>query len=154
MVLFETWFYSALWSMDPKIFKSPIFEQIWITVSTIFQKNFRELHWLFAHKFKNWQKGNKFRALLLYSTNKRMEIDGWKLFFKQNMEVILHFSYFFGRAYFFINFFQNLCMYLKVDAYTWDGLLFRKLSFWVCLKTRRVTKRDVLALATLRYFRF
>ena len=46
---------------------------------------------------------------------------------------------------------QNLCMYLKVDAYTRYSLLFRKLSFWACLKTRRVTKRDALVLGTLLY---
>ena len=40
---------------------------------------------------------------------------------------------------------------LESVAYNRDELLFRKLSFWVCLKMRRVTKRDALVLATLRY---
>ena len=42
-------------------------------------------------------------------------------------------------------------MFLKGVAYIQDGLPFRKLAFWVCLKTRCVTKRDALVLATLRY---
>ena len=42
-------------------------------------------------------------------------------------------------------------MNLKSVAYIRDVLQIRKLSFWVCLKTRRVTKRDALVLATLRY---
>ena len=44
-------------------------------------------------------------------------------------------------------------MNLKSVAYIRDVLQIRKLSFWVCLKTRRVTKRDALELATLRYCR-
>ena len=42
-------------------------------------------------------------------------------------------------------------MNLKSVAYIRDVLLIKNLSFWVCLKTRRVTKRDALVLATLRY---
>jgi hypothetical protein len=51
----------------------------------------------------------------------------------------------------FLFLFWNLCMFLKGVVYIRDGLLFRKLAFWVCLKTRCVTKRDALVLATLRY---
>ena len=41
-------------------------------------------------------------------------------------------------------------MYLKSVAYNRDEVLIKKLPFWVCLKTGRVTKRDALELATLR----
>ena len=36
-------------------------------------------------------------------------------------------------------------------AYNQDVFLIKKSRFYVCLKTRRVTKRDALVLATLRY---
>ena len=42
-------------------------------------------------------------------------------------------------------------MNLKTVAYIQDVPLIKKMSLWVCLKTRRVTKRDALVLATLRY---
>ena len=45
---------------------------------------------------------------------------------------------------------KRLGMNLKSVAYIRDVLLIRKLAFWVCLKTRRATKRDALELATLR----
>jgi hypothetical protein len=38
----------------------------------------------------------------------------------------------------------------KTVAYNQDVLIIRKLLLWVCLKTRRATKRDALVLATLR----
>jgi hypothetical protein len=41
-------------------------------------------------------------------------------------------------------------MYIKGVAYIQDELLFKKLAFWVCLKTRCASKRDALVLATLR----
>ena len=44
-------------------------------------------------------------------------------------------------------------MNLKSVAYIRDVLQIRKLWFWVCLKSRRVSKRDALVLATLRYFK-
>ena len=36
-------------------------------------------------------------------------------------------------------------------AYNQDVYLIKKSRFWVCMKTRRVSKRDALVLATLRY---
>ena len=44
-----------------------------------------------------------------------------------------------------------VCIYIKIVAYIQDELLFKKLAFWVCLKTRCASKRDALVLATLRY---
>ena len=69
--------------------------------------------------------------------------------FSGNMNVILHFIPFFRT--FLLTYILHLCMHLKCVAYNRDELLFRKLSFWVWLKTRRVTKRDTLELATLWY---
>ena len=46
---------------------------------------------------------------------------------------------------------KRLGINLKSVAYIRDVLLIKKMSFWVCLKTRRVTKRDALVLATLQY---
>ena len=65
--------------------------------------------------------------------------------FSHNSTILFIFQLFFG---------IYLCMYLKGVAYNWDELLFRKLSFWVWLITRRVTKRDTLELATLWYLIF
>ena len=50
--------------------------------------------------------------------------------------------FFFGNHVYFI---------FKSVAYNQDVLIIRKLSLWVCLKTRCATKRDALVLATLRY---
>ena len=67
------------------------------------------------------------------------------------MKMILLFFSFFFRKYeccypTFSPFFGNH----KSVAYNRDGLLINKSGFWVCLYTRRATKRDALVLVTLR----
>ena len=57
--------------------------------------------------------------------------------FSGNMNVILHFIPFFRT--FLLTYILHLCMHLKCVAYNRDELLFRKLSFRVWLKMRRVT---------------
>ena len=75
----------------------------------------------------------------------------WMFFSFQ--KVILHSSlFFFGNMNATLDtFLFPLCMYIKGVAYIQDELLFKKLAFWVRLKTRCASKRDALVLATLRY---
>ena len=77
----------------------------------------------------------------------------WMFFFFRKWSYIFFilFSEIWMQPYFSFPFFWNLCMYMKGVAYIQDKLLFKKVAFWVCLKTRCASKQDALVLVTLQY---
>ena len=98
--------------------------------------NNKELFWLIPSKNRSNLVDTRGKSFKWISEKKKSDFFTW-LQLKNLVNMILSLEMFF--------------YYSKSVAYIQDGLLFRKFSFWMCLKTRRVTKRDALVLATLRY---